>query len=157
MADEPLRVTSCPHCGGAAEEVQGVCANCGALLGGVWPPPPSGCTLLLPPMPPKTLTGRIWADFLLGVVGQYLLHLATARVLVRYVPTISHSRDWIVRASVPGGFVLTELFWAVVFGLLTYCGLRRLQPVVARGSGYATLLLLVVLLGVFFTRRPLLY
>ena len=108
-------------------------------------------------MPPKTLTGRIWADFLLGVVGQYLLHLATVRVLVRHVPTTSYSRDWIARASVPGGFVLTELFWAVVFGLLTCYGLRRLYPVMARGSGYATLLLLVILLGVFFTCCPLLY
>ncbi len=150
-------MTPCSHCGEIVAETQGVCANCGALLQEVWPPPPEGVAAPSLPPRPKTLTGRAWTDFLLGAMGQYLTHLATARVLIRYVPTTSHSVDWITQASAPGGFVLTEIFWAVVFGLVMYYGLRRFYPVVARGSGYATFVLLVVLLGAFFTCRPLLY
>lgn len=119
-------------------------------------PAAGGTAPSLPPRP-RTLTGRVWTDFLLGAAAQYLTHLATARVLVRYVPATSHSRDWFPRAIVPGGFVLCEMFWAALFGLLLYYGSRRSYPIVARGSGYATIALLVILLGAFFTYRPLLY
>ena len=152
-----VQMTPCPHCGEAVTEAQGVCPNCGALLHGVWPPPPHGYASPSSPLRPKTLTRRIWTDFVLGATGQYLTHLAAARVLIRYVPTTSHSQDWFEQVDVPGGFVLTEMFWAILFGLLTYYGLRRLYPIVARGSGYTTIVLLVILLGAFFTCRPLLY
>ncbi len=159
MPDDPPRTAPCPHCGAATERTQGVCANCGALLGGAWPPPLEGRPPL-PPLPPPTLTGRAWGDFALGATGLYLTHLATARVLVRFVPAaapMGHSRDWMAQASAPGSFVLTEMFCAVLLGLAVYYGVRRSYPALARGSGYATLALLAVLLGAFFTCRPLLY
>ena len=144
--DEPSRVTPCPRCGGAVTETQSVCANCGALLGGVRPPPP------------RTLTGRAWADFLLGAAALYLTHLATARVLVRGLPAPNpadpqHSNEVLGNLFMVAG----EVFWAVLFGLPLYFGARRFYPIVARGAGYAVLILLMVLLGAFFTCRPLLY
>lgn len=154
MAELP-QLTPCPHCGEAVTEAQSVCPNCGALLQGVWPPPPEGVSAPSLPLRPKTLTGRAWTDFLLGAAAQYLTHLATARVLVHYSGPISS--DPLTQYLAPGFFVLDEFFWALIFGALSYYGLRRLYPVVARGSGYATLILLVVLLGAFFTCRPLLY
>ncbi len=147
---------SCPHCGRLVTRPQSYCPNCGTASGGVWPPAP---TLGEPRSParPRTLTGRAWTDFLLGASVQYLTHLATARVLVASVPMTSTSRDWVAQATVPGSFVVYEMFWALLFGALLYYGLRRTYPIVARGSGYATLALLAVLLGAFFTCRPLTY
>ncbi len=107
------------------------------------------------PQLPKTLTGRAWTDFLLGATTQYLAHFGTARVLVRYSGPLSP--DPLAQYFAPGFFVLAEFFWAFVFGALGYYGLRKLYPLVARGSGYASLLLYAVLLGAFVTCRPLLY
>ena len=119
---------------------------------------PAAVTPPVPPLRPRTLTGRVWTDFLLGAAVQYAAHLATARVLVHLVPTTTQSHDWVAQASTPGWFVICEIFWASLFGLAAYYdGLRRAYPFVARGSGYATLALLAVLLGAFFTCRPLLY
>ena len=150
-------MTPCPNCGTSLESDARLCPNCGAELQTVWPPPPN-LPAPMPPPHPKTLTGRVWTDFLLGAFVQYAAHLATARVLVHSMPVASNSRDWITRAAVPGSFVLCEMFWVVVFGLAAYHGgLRRIYPFVVRGSGYAVLALLAVLLGAFFTCRPLLY
>ena len=99
----------------------------------------------------------MWTDFLLGACLQYLTHLATARVMVRYVPRTTTSLRWAAQPATLGRFVLFEMFWAIVFGLLLYYGPRRLCPFIARGSGYVTLALLAVLLGAFFTCRPLVY
>ena len=148
--------TPCPHCGRLVTASQSHCPNCGTALSGVWPPAPA-LGQPLSPAHPRTLTGRVWTDFLLGAALQYLTHLATARVLVAFVPMTTTSRDWVTQATVPGGFVLGEMFWALFFGALLYYGLRRTYPFVARGSGYATLALLSVLLGAFFTCRPLTY
>lgn len=155
MADEPTQLTPCPHCGEAVEGAAKVCPTCGALLGGVWPPPPAGNTPPLAPLLPKTLTGRVWMDFLLGAIVQYLAHLVTARVLVRYSGLISP--DPLARYLAPGLFVLAEFFWALICGALGYYGLRRTYPFVARGSGYASLLLYAVLLGALVICQPLLY
>lgn len=154
----PPHESECPHCGQSVTEAQSHCPNCGTALGGVWPPAPN-IGEPLPPVGPKTLTGRVWTDFLLGAAVQYLLHLATARVLVYNVPIVyHHSRDWVANASNAADFVLYEIFWALLFGALLYHdGIRRRCPAVARGSGYATLALLVVLLGAFFTCQPVTY
>ncbi len=125
-------------------------------LGSIWPPAPESGEPF-PPTRPKTLTGRVWTDFLLGALVQYLTHLATARVLVSSLPMTATSRDWVEQAGVPGSFVLYEMFGAMVFGLLLYYGLRPAYPAVARGTGYVTLALLVVLLGAFFTCQPVTY
>ncbi len=159
MPDDPRQAAPCPHCGAATERTQGVCADCGALLGGAWPPPPGGQAPLPPPLP-RTLTGRAWGDFGLGAAGQYLTHLGTAQLLARFMATtapIGPHGDWVTRATVTGGFVLAEMSGAVLLGLAVYYGARRFSPALARGSGYATLALLAVLLGAFFTCRPLLY
>jgi len=163
MPDEPARTAPCPHCGAATGRAPGrapgLCASCGALLGGAWPPTPAGRPPL-PPLPPPTLTGRAWADFALGAAGLYLSHLATARILLRFMPAEakpSRGRASLAPALLPGMFDLCEIFWAVLLGLLLYFGVRPFFAAVARGSGYATLVLLAVLLGAFFTCRPLLY
>jgi len=148
---------TCSNCGSSVEPAAKICPHCGAALLTVWPPPPEGFGPLALPLPPRLLTKFVWTDFLLGVAGQYLTHLATARVLIRFVPRTTTSQDWVAQASAPGGFVLCELFWATVFGLIIYYALRRFYPVMARGSGYMTIGLIVVLLGAFFTCRPLLY
>ena len=149
---------SCPRCGTDITALQSVCPNCGTSLGGIWPPAPTLGEPLLP-LRPRTLTGRVWTDFLLGAAVQYLTHLATARVLVYNVPLVyHHSRDWVVNAGTQGSFVLYEIFWALLFGASLYHdGIRRRYPAVARGSGYATLALLAVLLGAFFTCQPVTY
>ena len=147
----------CPNCGASLEAEARLCPNCGADLQTVWPPPPNITPPVLP-LRPKTLTGRVWTDFLLGAAVQYLTHLVTARVLVATVPMTTTSRDWVSQASVPGSFVLCEIFWAFVCGAFLYHdGIRRRYPAIARGSGYATLALLVVLLGAFFTCQPVVY
>lgn len=160
----------CPHCGEAVEEGQGVCPNCGALLEGIWPPPPEGTaapshlprpktkTLKTKTLKTKTLTGGVWTDFLLGAAAQYLTHLATARVLAGGLPPADAADvQGLKRATASLFMVTAEMFWAVVFGLLLYFGARWFYPSVARGSGYATLALMLVLLGAFFTCRPVPY
>ena len=154
MADDPLQKT-CPHCGAFLEPKAKVCPNCGTSLNSVWPPPPDAFVPPAVPLPPKTLTGRVWADFLLGAITQYLAHFATARVLMHYSGPLSP--DPLAQYFAPGFLVLAEFFWALVFGALGYFGLRRRFPVIARGSGYASLLLYAVLLGALVTCRPLTY
>jgi len=139
-------VVVCPHCGVALSDAQTHCAICGAVLRN-HPAKPHG----------NLLTGRMWTDLLLGAFVQYLTHLVTARVLVRYVPRTITSPSWAAQPAALGRFILLEMFWAIAFGLLLYYGLRRVYLFVARGSGYAALVLLAILLGAFFTCRPLLY
>jgi len=144
-------VTPCPNCGASVEANAHLCPNCGIEMRTPAPPGSS-------PLRPKPLTGRVWTDFLLGAVVQYFVHLATARVYARGLPPPNpadpqHWNEVLGTVFMVGG----EIFWAVVFGLLIYYNLRRFYPSVARGSGYATLALLVVLLGAFFTCRPVLY
>lgn len=147
----------CPNCGTEAGDLQAICLHCGHSLPGVWPPSPTTGEPTLPPRP-KTLTGRVWTDFLLGAAGQYVTHLVTARVLVYKVPIVyHHSRDWVANTSNGANFVLYEIFWAVIFGLALYYGLRPTYPAVARGSGYASEALLIVLLGAFVTCQPVTY
>lgn len=156
MADELPQTTSCPRCGEAVEEAQSVCPNCGAFLKGVWPPPPEGAATPSSPTRPKTLTGRVWTDFLLGAAAQYLTHLATVRVLVQST-AFSTSNSETTNAYMTANLVTAELFWGFVLGLLLYFGARWLYPSVARGSGYATLALLTILLGALWTCHPVLY
>ena len=92
-------------------------------------------------------------DFVLGAAVQYFLHLATARALAYPTsdPTnLPNNEDTFF-------LVAEEILSAFVLGLVVYFVLRRFYPVVARGSGYATLLLLAVLLGALFICQPVTY
>lgn len=135
----------CLQCDTAVTDTQTYCPNCGAALRN--------------PVKPRArlLTGRVWADFLLGATVQYLAHLATARVLAQGLPP-PNPADPQHGEEVFGIFFMVagEIFWALVLGGTLYLLLWRF-PVVARGSGYATLLLLVALLGALFTCRPVVY
>ena len=51
--------------------------------------------------------------------------------------------------------MIMEFFCAVVFGALGYFSLRNFYPWMARGSGYASLVLFVIILGGLFTCRAL--
>jgi len=143
-------VKTCPNCGASVEASVRRCPNCGIEMRTL-PPPGSS------PRRPKLLTGQARTDFLLGAAVQYLLHLAAARMLVKGMsapnPADPQHGVEVFDAAV---MVVGEIFWAVVFGLL-YFNVHSAYPVVARGSGYATLALLVVLLGALFTCQPVLY
>ena len=112
----------------------------------VWPPPPAGQTSPIMPVPPKTLTGRVWTDVLLGAAGQYLGHLAVTR-LPHFTPSFDEVEI--------GVAMITEFFFACIFGAIGYYGFKRIFPFVARGSGYATLVLFAAILGGLFTCHAL--
>ena len=142
---------NCPHCGADLPDGAASCPHCGTPQLRVWPPPPQGSDAPVPPTPPRTLTGRAWTDFLLGAAGQYLAHLATAR-LVASGPSSDPSDPVAI-----GLAMIFECFCVLVCGALGYFSLRGFFPWMARGSGYTTLLLFVVLLGALFTCRLLVY
>ena len=144
-------MTPCPNCGASVEANARLCPNCGIEMR---TPAPPGAS----PLRPKPLTGRVWTDFLLGAVVQYLLHLAAARMLVKGMsaPNPADPQHG-VEVFDAVQLVVGEIFWAVVFGLLLYFNVRPAYPLVARGLGYATLALLAVLLGALFTCQPVLY
>ena len=148
-------MNSCPHCGYRVQSDAKICPHCGTELLTVWPPPPDGITIPAPPKPPKLLTGMVWMDFLLGAAGQYLTHLATAQALIRFSGLLTPSRDDLSNYFAPGFVDIAEGFWAILFGLGLYYGLRRFYPIMARGSGYASIALFAIILGGLFTCRAL--
>lgn len=141
---------NCPNCGASLEANARLCPNCGTEM--------RASSAEASPRRPKMLTGRVWTDFLLGAVVQYLLHLAAARLLAKDMslpnPADPQHGVEVLDAAV---MVIGEIFWTTVSGLLLYFNVRPAYPIVGRGLGYATLALLVVLLGALFTCRPVLY
>ena len=138
-------MTTCPNCGVSVDAGVRLCPNCGIVMPALSPFGASSPR-------PKLLTGRAWTDFLLGMAGQYLGHLATARILIGILPKPDPNagQDW---AGVFGflGVAVGEWFSAAVLGVLVFATLRRSYPYAVRGSNYAVLALLVIILGAFFT------
>ena len=138
-------MTPCRNCGASVDASVRLCPHCGAVLARLLPSGASSSQ-------PKLLTSRVWTDFLLGMAGQYVMHLATARILIGILPKPDPNagQDW---AGAFGylGVAVGELFSAAVLGVLVHIRMRQTYPYVARGSNYAVLALLVIILGAFFT------
>jgi len=139
MADE--RPTApCPHCGEAVTETQSVCPNCGALLQGVWPPPPAsrhdGPVARVPEGAGAALFG-----FLLGLGIGVVWWAAGAQV----VYGMSYSRP--ARPLILVDFLLFGLPAGAV-GAAAFL-LRQTRPGLARGMGYSAIVMLAAMLGAF--------
>lgn len=143
MADEPSAVKHCPHCGEAVAEAQGVCPNCGALLHGVWPPPPEH-EQRQHPVPPaaRLLTGRGWLDSLLGYGAWWLLLWGLERfsTFVINASLIYNMRRGWSQPPPPDYW----LWAAIAVPALTvyvgaYFGMRLLSPKMAREFGQMAL------------------
>ena len=119
---------SCPNCGQPVELRARFCPHCGAVN-------------LPPPGPPegRLLTGRLWADRLLGA-GAVLLTL----ILSIWLTTLFES-VWGFLSYLP-----TTVFFTWIVG---YAGLRRRYPALATGIGFTLLaipaLIALVGLGLF--------